>query len=490
MKKKIFICAIVATLIIPWFKLPQPEITGVETKHIFPSFTFDFFFKTTYQKNIEKWYTSNFGSRNTFLIAKNTIYELLNFGQFHSGHSGNILQGRKGVLFEKGYILSKFSKMDDVDHHLIAKDIVTSLSKFRNKLNEMGIEFFFIMAPSKADCREDAIPILWKYRQNHLQPSTSIYPKIEKLLHKENIHYINSLKEIQQLNLTKDAFPDSGIHWTMHCSAIILTKATEILNAKNKEKFPIVTICNVKKTMQSNYAERDIASLLNIYPRYNKGRTSWNIADFKPTEFQKSINALILGDSFSDQLRPNILRSGFSTDTKLIGRGNWLPSRDELFSILKKTDLVILTYTYPALVNNRIVKDISSIISCIDDVSFSEWYGHEKSLNGRWSKANSTIHFLNDGSIEHLLSFQILRKSKTANRVKIFVNNNIFHDIDLKNVSLPLNINIKIPQSILKQRENQVLVQTNFPSSPVSLGTGNDSRELGVFCNNFSISRQ
>ena len=300
------------------------------------------------------------------LMVKNTIYDHLNFGQFHSGYAGNVLQGRHGVLFEKQYVLSKYTPYSEAVIDLLAKETVKSLHQFQQELAKLGIDFILVLAPSKADCRTESLPSLWQFRASHTKTPPSAYPIWEKYLTAQQIKWVNGYDTIREANAMLDSFPDPGTHWSMLGTGVALERLSSVLYLSDSSRFFPVKIKNVVNVSTDQHEERDISLLLNIYPAYFKGKNSWPNIVYEPFPSSKSVSVISLGDSFSVQMSSAIEHSGFSH--KLWGNNNWIPSKQEWINAIKTADVVILTYTYPKLFSDRIKKEVDTLLSYTQEI--------------------------------------------------------------------------------------------------------------------------
>lgn len=165
-----FILLVTGLMIIPWFHLPQPDLYGGEKEAPFPSFSWQAYAVGTYQKQFNAWWKRHFGSRNTMLVMKNDMYDMLNFGQFHAGDNKNILQGQHGVQFRREYIRAKFLPYDTAAAEKNAAETAVLLARLRDRLEAMGKHLLFILGPSNVDTRSEELPWLWEFRAKNTPP--------------------------------------------------------------------------------------------------------------------------------------------------------------------------------------------------------------------------------------------------------------------------------------------------------------------------------
>ena len=482
----LFIALVLGLMAIPWFSLPQPQLTGVEKDTALPSFSWQAYGNGTFQKQLEGWWNGHFGSRSTMLVMKNNIYDNLNFGQFHSGYWGNILQGRHGTLYELGYLSSKFSPYHPDDIRKNAEETVMLLARLRDRLAGMGKHFLFIMAPSKADARYESLPRIWQFRARHTPEPPSVYPIWEKELTKKNIIYVNALELLKKKNILKDSFPDTGTHWSMLAAGLTWEEGVKRLKNAGAD-LPTVLIKGERISDKACAAERDIADLLNIYPPYHKGRTTWKMATYHPISAKNSVNVISIGDSFSNQIYMNILQSGFSNNNTISQFENHLPTREEWFHMLNESNILILTYTYPKLHSSRIKDEVVTLLNYTNDIILENWNNYEESGKGQWSKYNSNIAFFH--SAERDCTFSFLLKSIFHSKIlHISINKHTLYSLPLDTITSHRKITITIPKTMLTKGINRINFLVEGASIPMVVTEENiDSRLIGVFCSDFSI---
>lgn len=482
----LFVILVIGLMAIPWFSLPQPKLTGVEKDISLPSFSWQAYGSGSFQKQFEGWWNGHFGSRRAMLVMKNNIYDNLNFGQFHSGYWGNILQGRHGTLYELGYLSSKFSPYDPDDIRKNAAETVMLLAQLRDRLAAMGKHFLFIMAPSKADARYESLPRLWQFRARHTPEPPSMYPIWEKELTQKNIIYVNALELLKKNNVLKDSFPDTGTHWSMLAAGLTLEEGVKKLKNAGAD-LPTVLIKGERTSDKAYAAERDIADLLNIYPPYHKGRTTWKLATYQPIPLTDSVNVISIGDSFSNQIYRNILQSGFSNDINISQFENFLPTKEEWFNILDKSDLLVLTYTYPKLHSSRIKEEVMILLNYTNDIILENWNAYENEGKGQWSKYISNIIFFYNGERDCTFSFLIKHIFHSKN-LHISINNHKLYSLPLDTITSDKKISITIPKTMLNNGINRINFIVEGASSPIVVTEENmDARLIGVFCSDFRI---
>lgn len=483
--KYFFIIFVLALLIIPWFPLPQPQLAGVERKEECPSFFLPTYWAGKFQKKFESWWNGHLGSRNTLVIIKNNIYEILNIGQFHTGYSGNILQGKDGTLYEKAYIISKFEPYSPALVEMNAETTISLYTTLKNRLNYMGKQMLLVMAPSKADAREENLPMIFQYRAKYRQTPPSMYPLWEKKLREKEIPYVNALDLLTKKNVLNDSFPDTGTHWAMLAAGLTWEESVRKLRMVNPA-LPAVKITGEQITASATNQERDIADLLNILPKYAKGNQTWKHAKYQPVPTANSVYAISIGDSFSGQLAQNILQSGFSTSESLAQFENRMPTCDQWFDILAKADLLVLTYTYPKLIESRMKDEASKLLAYTQDIVLKNWHPQGPGEKGQWSKAASQVLFFHSAATDHEISFTKENRFYSKS-LQLFVNDRQLSKLDLETLAIPAHVKIMIPKHLLTPGLNIINCIVDGATAPITVLNSQDPRVLGVHCSEIKI---
>ncbi len=341
MKIKIFPFLFIAVIIASWLMPAFFIINGFYPVYKKPLFDIASFLNASYQNAFEKYLTHKLPSLPNLLVMKNDIYEILNFGQYHSGYNGKIAQGKNGILFEKNYLICSWGYTTGKKLEKLAKETAGKLDILQNLLARRGIPLILAMAPSKVDFFSEHAP--WQYTARELGPmigSAIAGPIHEKFMKNRHVPFVDCYAPVASAGQGKEAFPDRGIHWTMYGAGVCLRALSQKLHELDPGKFPLLEIDGISKTSEARYGENDMAELMNIWPAYKRGRDYYYLADFK--KISRSLNFVFQGDSFMLLLAANMELSGYSTHEMITLFDNRMPSREEFIQSLEHTDALIL----------------------------------------------------------------------------------------------------------------------------------------------------
>lgn len=490
--KLAFVVFVLALLALPWFPLPEMRIHGSERPAPLEPPALKAMWTGKFQKAFEKWWTRHFGSRSTLLVLKNTIYDALNGGMFHAGYSGNVLQGRDGVLFEKTYVHLLFSPANTPAMRATIKDNVAALAALRDALARLDVPLVLIMAPSKAEVRKDALPPIWRFLAAHreMPDPLALYTLYAQSCEAHGILYVNSPFVLRRAGLLRDAFPDQGTHWSMYAAGLAWRNATHLLHSQRLEHFPVADLRAPGLTTATLFQERDIANLLNVYPRYARGRLKYAVAEYGPLPpGQPPLAGLSLGDSFAWQLSANIALSHYAHNPRLLPHSNELPDIRSFFHAITRADFFILTYTEINLRTQRMYDEVQKLLQSLSSVLPVDW--HEPTRQGQWSQDTSSLHFLNihNGSVQFSLTIKNAQPTVTACTVS--VNGRKLTKLDVRKDALPRRVTLNIPKEYMKKGENSIALDVEGAAVPARLShTSRELRLFGILCTDFAIAAE
>ncbi len=341
MRNTIFTIFFFGVIIFSWVLYSTRAPFGFVEKVATPQFSLEGFLDCNYQKTAEKYLARKIPSLKYLLYLKNDIYDLLNFGFFHAGYDRTIIQGKDGILFEYGNLSVTYGNTPPEVIRELSQKSALELKRLNSFLAERGIPLIVVLAPCKVDFFDFATPWRFKVLNPELKiGSANVGPIYEELLARDGIHFVNCFPILDKPGLREISFPDRGTHWTLHSSALCLEKIASELHHINPDKFPLIDITGTKKIREFTNAESDLADLLNIWPKYSRGKPYAYMADFAP--LNKPYPLLLHGDSFSHQIHSNMILSGYSTWEMIKYFENRSIPREEFLSLLKEVKAVIL----------------------------------------------------------------------------------------------------------------------------------------------------
>ena len=381
-KIKIFATAIILVfLFLPtlcFWKVKENFVTlaGFEKPSPLPSFSLDKFVSCSFQKSFDAFYGKNFFLRKLLLKTKNQIYEYFNLGEFHSGYSGTILQGKGHELYEKAYWYPYYMGIPAVNprYH---KNFLEH--KYLAQLTAgLKMDYMYILAPDKSgfypENRSYLHSLMFKYKRSAPQPEFS------KNLTKYNVPNFDSYTFLKKhdKDFKEKMFPTCGTHWNALAASLVLNEVLSIIN-KNKTPQnmyrinPFIGLKTASKNKKAIYEDDDLLRLLNLHHTPLKKSHNPLLPVYKHQNFSSNNGKVIIfGDSYTGQIAASLRLSKTFTDYNVHQFGNILPTSKQLLYMLPTARLFLVVYTstklfYPTSVERQIRGMISLLEEYISE---------------------------------------------------------------------------------------------------------------------------
>lgn len=292
---------------------PVVQLAGAEKRVTKPAFTSESWFDGSYQKRLNEYREKRLGLRSYFVKTFNQIHYTL-FYQVTgaSGGKTDIVIGKDGWLYEKGYInkLNAPSRDDGYCISVRARQLQALQRFFISK----GIPFVFVLAPSKPEIYPEQLPKNVSLRP---LPSGKVtdYSCLTQELDSLDVDYVDCtrlfLKEKKESGY--DLFSPGGVHWNKYGAALAWQNVSAIARAQQDISLPPFRISGVERK-PSEPVEADLAFLLNIwYSTIIKRPTDYPIFNIATTG-QKKPSILLVGDSFLFTIADILIRAEQSLD--------------------------------------------------------------------------------------------------------------------------------------------------------------------------------
>lgn len=338
----IFPIAVLALMCASWH-FHASGIAGYTEKVEFPDFSLRQFLKGDYQAKVEKYFIRNLPGLSYQLYLKNDIYDMLNWGLFHAGDSGKILQGENGALFDRVYVARHYNQKQDKIIAEFAQKTAARLLRVKELLARRNVEMALVMAPSKVDAMPEATPFLWRLLHGGPPRSSShVLGIYEEYFARDGIPFANCAALLDMPQMREMAFTERGIHWSMYAAGQCLSLVSRVLR-RTGGAFPEIRVKGFKTSTRPAHEEEDLAYLLNLYPLYQRGRGIFYHAEFD--ELAEHGAVVLFGDSFSGQLADNLEISGYATGTQLRKFVNELPPKEKFQKALADANVLLITAT-------------------------------------------------------------------------------------------------------------------------------------------------
>ncbi len=269
------------------FFISEP-LNGMAAPKTYPVWHYKDWKEGKYQKLADNYIAGNFGFRNFLVRSLNSI----DYTLFNSSNTNKLLIGKDKYLFFnyniESYLGIRTQNRRETDSLFVMTDSLISL------LDEKGIEYLFVIAPSNAFYYSDKFPDQYdRYEKNE-----NDYDYYLSKLEEYNINYIDFNKWFIEIKDTVsiELFPQNGTHYT-YFSAVWV--ADSMLNYMEKLKgidIPdIIKDDYVIDTMKTY--EHDLGNILNIGHELHHSDMIYYNLKFDSIGKQKP-KVLTVGDSF------------------------------------------------------------------------------------------------------------------------------------------------------------------------------------------------
>ncbi|MDA3898799.1 MAG: hypothetical protein PF482_21880 [Desulfobacteraceae bacterium] len=275
--------------------IPDMPLSGVELKEPFPGFSLQSFIQQDFQNSVSQWLSTNIGFRGYWIRMDNQI----NYSLFNEISEASVVLGKEKWLYGSGYINS-YNRMYRMPQNVL-KEKVLKIKRLQTCLMNRGVNFLFIITPSKVPIYPEYIndDYVLKHNQEKQKNYTSILP----LLDKYEINYVDGHQITAELK-SKSQYPvfsKSGTHWNYY-TALHFTNAV-IMKMQTLLGKPLVAIKDdgIELIDKPFREDADIARLANIFfpeqlfdDQYLCPQTSIQVKDKPPYKPE----VLFVGGSF------------------------------------------------------------------------------------------------------------------------------------------------------------------------------------------------
>lgn len=265
----------------------------------------------SFQQQYTKRRDSRLGLRDYFIKT----YNQLHFSLFHrivSTTGTNVVIGKDNWLYEDVYI-KKFNTASKENGSLINAK-VQKLRILQDQLEELGIAFVFVIAPSKAEVYPEYIPenLLNKPLPRGM---TTDYQQAITALEKHGIHFVDShTLFLDEKNKEYHLFGPSGVHWNKYGAYLAWENIAALVEDHLRVPLHFPALEQIERR-PSEPVDADLGGLLNFWDTaFTSPVTDYPVFDIPLTENTEKPSLLIIGDSFLFTLVDTVERAGLARE--------------------------------------------------------------------------------------------------------------------------------------------------------------------------------
>ena len=446
--------------------------------------TADTWLSHAWQQNAQERRNHEFGFRNDWVRAKNTLYTLANFGRFHSAYGRGVLQGRNGVVFEKGYILNEFDWTQGTGlPQQEARSGIEAVKRLQEELSRYDIALVMSLFPNKVDQMEKVWPWLWRHQKKHHPKRVDRYAIWEAAAREAGVPIVNMMPWFKANGEGGHWFSKTGTHWTLAAAAAGVPLFSERVAEVTGQSLEVPPIARWQSDDRALHGERDIWSLLNLQEWLENRACAGSRYDFPIYASRMSpIPMTLYGDSYNGNWQRALQGAGVIDDATSFHTHNRPLTDEELFGVVMRGGVFSLGYSSGNFSGTRIRDDAQRLVDrLVSGKPFlrSGWWVEGSEA---WTGSRAEMAFLRpkDARSDAVVRFRHVAHMPTVSAATVSVNGKVVRHLSSADLAAPAEWEFQLPARLLKTGVNSVQIAVTGAAMPVSFNINSDSRNLGL----------
>lgn len=277
--------------------IKEAPLKGVYTLKKADSLTLKNWISCKYQQSLTTRFNGSSGFRPTFV----RLIDQVNFSLFNQASNPDIILGKSGYLYEYPFIRS-FLGRDKINYGGLRKKI-HKLYQIQNFLENKGIHFILIFAPSKARVFPEYIPSRYLLKKKR----ASNYDEYVQIIGKEcpDLHLIDVNAYFKKLKKTS-GFPlysKVGTHWTNYALyRYFLDTLVHYMGSFQKRRFPELKQQNLHWSNDLISPDDDLLQILNLFNPGKDVKLPYADFSFDIHSIKDKSVLLMISDSYNSML--------------------------------------------------------------------------------------------------------------------------------------------------------------------------------------------
>lgn len=265
------------------------ELKGVTEVVKKPAFSWVDWKSGMFQKLSESYYAQQLGLRKAATRLANEIDCRLGVQRKYC------IVGKQHELMGLEYIDSYYGRDyigDDSIRH-----ILSDMLEFKKLLNDSGVIFCVVLAPSKVRLYPDRIPDKFRGKETH----KTNYGELSKLMMQSGIPVLDFQPWFNEIDRksTYALFSNLGVHWSNYAAAICADSLLGYIGQLSHKPLNRLHITGAHALPTATGTDRDMLDILNIYSDIPLTRTLGEIKGEIIVDSNKFIpSVLVVGDSY------------------------------------------------------------------------------------------------------------------------------------------------------------------------------------------------
>ena len=311
-----FLVLFLAALVLPALRFLgvswQPTtLVGVETPTEVPRLSRATLADRSFQNAATEDFAKHFFLREVFLKTALQLRDWMNFGEFHYGYGGSILDGRDGVLFERPYAQFHLTCPRPGGREKYAAALRT-VKAFDTDCRSNGVKFVCMFFPDKLQAYPEYLPRwfdwFWDYSNYNTQG------ELAALLREEGVDVFDATDYLLARKRTWEAwiYPPGGTHFNAYGCGLFYNGFLEQFVDTGKYDFKATRFVRAVPKASEWYIDDDISRLLNTwYNSHLRTNVYYEPVYERTNEVRNAGSAVVLGDCYCDQVCRVFGDSGF-----------------------------------------------------------------------------------------------------------------------------------------------------------------------------------
>lgn len=210
---KDFLCFALLITLFPlygWLVGDWRALDGVSAAAGQPEPTWNTVMTGEYQERLNDWWQENIPGRQLLIRIRNQFV----YTATGTSPNGNVLLGRNGYLYEKGY-LDTYCQQREMMTDAQIGELVGKLLRLRKLLQDNGKELYVFITPSKALYTQEQFPWYYRIHLKDRDESQDEYRRFVACAENSGLNYYDAIDFIDRNEgaLEAPVFYPTGIHW-------------------------------------------------------------------------------------------------------------------------------------------------------------------------------------------------------------------------------------------------------------------------------------
>lgn len=245
-----------------------------------------------YQEKLAGQFNGNFAARELLIrLTCEGWYRAFRQSPLEAG----IILGKEDFLFLEAYLREYCFERPPLEN---LDSLAGNLRSLQDVCDRMGIAFVFLITPSKASVMPEYIPERWLQRYD---PRPRAYDQLLPLLEAHGVHFVDghALSVEARGGAQSPVFPKGGIHWGSYAAWMSANAVVRGLIAQGKTLKPIA-IVGSQETDLPEGADDDLLKLMNLTTPWRYPVTNLKIKSSGPAPAAPYV--VMVGASFATEV--------------------------------------------------------------------------------------------------------------------------------------------------------------------------------------------